>query len=98
MNPIGIQKNNGYIVDENGNIIAWVNPRNENIKDLEALQRTVDELQKRMRELETKQILQDHTQSAAEMPDIQVNTRRAEAEGRRAHDAIIEAFTKGFNK
>lgn len=98
MNPIGIQKNNGYIVDENGKIIAWVNPRNENIQDIEALQRTVEELQKRLHEIETKQIMQDHTYNAAEMPTLEVNTRRAEQEGRRARDAIIEAFQKGFSK
>lgn len=98
MNPTGIQTNNGYIVNEEGKIIAWVNPRNENIKDIETLQRQINELEKRFKELEIKQTMPERLQSAAEMPQINVNTRRVEQEGKRARDAIIEAFEKGFSK
>lgn len=98
MNPIGIQTNNGYIVNEEGKIIAWVNPRNENLKDIEMLQNKINELERRFKEIEIKQSMHQIPQSAAEVPQFNVNTRRAEQDGKRARDAIIEAFKKGFNK
>ena len=50
---LGIEKK-GFIVNEQGKIIAWVNPHNENIADYKALQKKIDELDRRIKDIEIK--------------------------------------------
>ena len=50
---IGIQKR-GFIVDESGKIIAWVNPHNENINDYKELERKINDLERRIKDYEIK--------------------------------------------
>ena len=92
---IGIQKR-GFIVDESGKIIAWVNPHNENINDYKELERKINDLERRIKDYEIKQTMQQTAPECMPHLEYNINTRRAEQEGTRARDAIIEAFEKGF--